>query len=231
MSAHASEGRLALVREDFSTGTRLSAAIVVPSSLVLAVLGPPIAVLLFAHGRMSPPEGHAIGIVFAVFCLGLLPYMIFQLQLRVFYALHDSKTPALIGLATMLVNIAANLVAAHVLGPAHLIAGLGVGFGLANLLGMIIAWRILSRRMHGLDGPAISSSVGRMYAATVPAALLAVLVSLLVDNVVSGARVAAIAILVLGGGGALLVYVLFARSLRITELTGLSRSALSRLGR
>jgi hypothetical protein len=48
---------------------------------------------------------------------------------------------------------------------------------------------------------------------------------------VSGPHVAAVLILVLGGGGALLVYVLFARSLRVAELTGLSRSALSRLGR
>jgi putative peptidoglycan lipid II flippase len=231
MSAHAAESRLALVREDFSTGIRLSAAIVVPSSLVLAVLGPALAILVLAYGRMTPPQGHDIGIVFAVFCLGLLPYMIFQLQLRVFYALHDSKTPALIGLATMSVNIAANEVASHILPPAHLIAGLGVGFGLANLLGMIVSWRILSRRMHGLDGPAISSSVGRMYAATVPAALLALFVSLLVHNIVSGPHVAAVLILVLGGGGALLVYVLFARSLRVVELTGLSRSALSRLGR
>jgi murein biosynthesis integral membrane protein MurJ len=231
MSAHAAESRLGLVREDFSTGTRLSAAIVVPSSLVLAVLGPPLAILLLAWGRMKPPQGHDIGIVFAVFCLGLLPYMIFQLQLRVFYALHDSKTPALIGLATMAVNIAANVVASHVLSPAHLIAGLGIGFGLANVLGLILSWRILSRRVHGLDGPAISSSVGRMYAATVPAALLALFVSLLVHNIVSGPHVAALLILVLGGGGAVLVYVLFARSLRVTELTGLSRSALSRLGR
>ena len=231
MSTHAAESRLALVREDFSTGIRLSAAIVVPSSLVLAVLGPALAILVLAYGRMTPPQGHDIGIVFAVFCLGLLPYMIFQLQLRVFYALHDSKTPALIGLGTMSVNIAANVVASHVLPPAHLIAGLGVGFGLANLLGMIVSWRILSRRMDGLDGLAISSSVGRMYAATVPAALLALFVSLLVHNIVSGPHVAAVLILVLGGGGAVLVYVLFARSLRVAELTGLSRSALSRLGR
>ena len=52
-----------------------------------------------------------MGVVFAAFCLGLLPYMMFQLQLRVFYSLHDSKTPAIIGLATMIMNIAANLIA------------------------------------------------------------------------------------------------------------------------
>jgi putative peptidoglycan lipid II flippase len=172
-----------------------------------------------------------MGVVFAVFCLGLLPYMVFQLQLRVFYSLHDSKTPALIGLVTMSVNIAANVIAAHSLHNTELVAGLGVGFGLANLLGTAIAWRILSRRVGGLDGRAIGGAVARMYAATVPAAMLALLMSLLVDHVVTGARGAALLAIVLGGGGALLVYVLFARSLRITELTSLSRTVLSRLGR
>jgi len=203
---------------------------VVPCSLVLAVLGPAFAVLFLAHGATKPAQGHAIGIVFAVFCLGLLPYMIFQLQLRVFYALHDSKTPALIGLGTMSVNIAANLLAASLLRHADLVAGLGVGFGLANLLGTIVAWRILSRRLRGLDGHAIAGTVGRMYAATIPAALLTVFVSLLVENVVSGPHAAAAITIVLGGGGALLVYILFARSLRITELAGLGRGARSGLG-
>jgi len=231
MSAHAAEGRLGLVRSDFSSGTRLASVIVVPCSLVLAVLGPPIAILFLAHGAMTTRDGHAMGIVFAVFCLGLLPFMIFQLQLRVFYSLHDSKTPALIGLATMTVNIVANLLAVRLVPVGDLVAALGVGFGLANLLGVILAWRILSRRTGGLDGRAIGSTVGRMYAATVPAALLALFVSLLVDNVVSGPRTAAIITIVLGGGGALLVYVLFARSLRITELTGLGRAVMSRLRR
>jgi putative peptidoglycan lipid II flippase len=231
MSAHASEGRLGLVRTDFSAGIRLASAIVVPCSLVLAVLGPPIAELFLAHGATTPAQGRDMGVVFAVFCLGLLPYMVFQLQLRVFYSLHDSKTPALIGLVTMSVNIAANVIAAHSLRNTELVAGLGVGFGLANLLGTAIAWRILSRRVGGLDGRAIGGAVARMYAATVPAAMLALLVSLLVDHVVTGARGAALLAIVLGGGGALLVYVLFARSLRITELTSLSRTVLSRLGR
>ncbi len=231
MSAHAAEGRLALVRTDFSAGIRLASAIVVPCSLALAVLGPSIAIVFLAHGKTTALQGHDMGVVFAVFCLGLLPYMVFQLQLRVFYSLHDSKTPALIGLATMSVNIVANLVVASTLHGTDLIAGLGVGFGLANLLGTVIAWWILSRRMSGLDGRAIGSAVGRMYAATVPAALLALLMSLLVEHIVGGARSAALLAIVLGGGGALLVYVLFARSLRITELTSLSRTVLSRLGR
>jgi putative peptidoglycan lipid II flippase len=166
-----------------------------------------------------------------VFCLGLLPFTIFQLQLRVFYALHDSKTPALIGMATMSLNIIANLVALNVLPQNELVAGLGVGFGLANVLGSIIAWKILSGRLGGLDGRAVGSTLARMHAAAVPAALLAALIGLLVGSFVTGPRSAALITLVLGGGGGLLVYLLFARALQVRELSSVSRTILSRLRR
>jgi putative peptidoglycan lipid II flippase len=222
MSFHAADRRYGLVRQDFSTGIRLAAAIVVPCSLVLAALGPELAEILLGHGGMSPAEARYTGVVFAVFCLGLLPYMIFQLQLRVFYSFHDSRTPALIGLVTMTVNIVANLIALNV-GGRNVVAGLGVGFGLANVVGMVLAWRILTRRLRGLDGYLIGRSLVRMHAATVPAALIAILVGILSSN--------AYVDVIVGGGLALAMYLMFARALRIEEMTSLSRTMLSRLGR
>jgi putative peptidoglycan lipid II flippase len=223
MSAHASERRYGLVRSDFSTGVRLASAIVVPCSLVLAVLGPSLGQLFFSYGHNDAAEGRYVGVVFAVFCLGLTPYMLFQLQLRVFYSLHDSRTPALIGVVTMTVNIVANVLALKLLPNSDLVAGLGAGFGLANLVGTVIAWRILAVRLRGLDGWRIGRSLVRMHAATLPGALIAVVAGML-----SGS---AIVTFVIGGGLALLLYVLFARALRIEELTSLSRALSGRFGR
>jgi putative peptidoglycan lipid II flippase len=223
MSAHASQRRFGHVRLDFSTGVRLASAIVVPCSLVLAVLGPRLGEVFFAHGRTDLQQAHYMGVVFAVFCLGLLPYMIFQLQLRVFYSVHDSKTPALIGLATMAVNIVANLIALGMLPRSDLVAGLGAGFGVANLVGTVIAWRILSTRLRGLDGYRIGRSLVRMHAAALPAALLAMLVGVVTGN--------AYVVVMVGGGLAAGMYLLFARALKIEELTSLTGTVLSRLGR
>jgi putative peptidoglycan lipid II flippase len=229
MSGHASEGRFGLVRSDFSAGVRLGAVIVVPSSLVLAALGPAMALLFFGPGSTGGlQQATYIGVVFAVFCLGLLPFMLFQLQLRVFYALHDSKTPALIGLGTMSVNIVANLVALHTLPRHDVVAGLGVGFGLANLLGTVLAWRILSRRLRGLDGLAIGGTLAKMHAAAIPAALFAVFVGMIVG---SGHRTAAAITTVVGGGGALALYLMFARAMGVRELTRVSGMIRARLGR
>lgn len=224
MSAHASERRFSLVRQDFSMGVRLASAIVVPCSLVLAVLGPRLGVLFFGYGRHTTiADARYTGVVFAVFCLGLLPYMIFQLQLRVFYSMHDSRTPALIGLVTMTVNIMANLIALAVLPKSALIAGLGVGFGLSNVAGLAISWRILARRLRGLDGHVILRSLVRMHAATLPAALAPILIGLMTGSVVID--------VIIGGGLALALYLLFARVLKLEELSSLTRSGMARLGR
>src|SRR5439155_697297 len=83
------------------------------------------------------------GVVFGIFSLGLVPYMMFQLMLRVFYAMHDSRTPMYIGVAVMATNIAASLLALAVLPSGHVVEGLAAAFGLANLVGTVVSWRIL----------------------------------------------------------------------------------------
>ena len=208
--------------------------IVVPAALVLAVLGAAACPeALFGYGSTSIASARYLGEIFAVFSLGLLPYMVFQLQLRVFYAMHDSRTPALIGLVAMAVNIGANLSRPwHVLPPQQVVAGLGVGFGLANLAGAVIAWLVLSRRIGGLDGrrdrPAAWS--GCTLASLAPACY-AIAISLMIGVVLPSGRLGAFVTLVLAGSGGLLLYVMFARAFRVRELAGLTETVTARFRR
>jgi len=229
MSAHAADHRYGLVSDDFSAGVRLSSVIVVPAAVVLAVLGPPLAEVLLGYGSMSFADARYLGVVFAVFSLGLAPYMMFQLLLRVFYALHDSRTPALIGVLTMAVNIAANLIALAVLPPSQVVAGLGAGFGAANLVGAVAGWWILSRRLGGLDGRRIGISLVKMHLSAIPCVLCAAAVTVMVSAVLPAGTLAALIIVALSGSGALLLYVLFAKALGVGELTDLSSTVTARL--
>ncbi len=229
MSAHAADHRYRLVSDDFSAGVRLSSVIVVPAAVVLAMLGPPLAEVLLGYGSMSFADARYLGEVFAVFSLGLAPYMMFQLLLRVFYALHDSRTPALIGVLTMAVNIAANLIALAVLPPSQVVAGLGAGFGAANLVGAVAGWWILSRRLGGLDGRRIGISLVKMHLSAIPCVLCAAAVTVMVSAVLPAGTLAALIIVALSGSGALLLYVLFAKALGVGELTDLSSTVTARL--
>jgi putative peptidoglycan lipid II flippase len=233
MSAHAAEHRLPLVRSDFSTGVRLSSAVVVPAALLLIVLGAPLAEFLFAigHGSTSVAEARYIGEVFGVFSLGLVPYMMFQLMLRVFYALHDSRTPMFIGVAVMAANIAASLLALRLLPAGHVVEGLGVAFGLSNVVGAVVSWLVLRRRLGGLAGHQIASALLRMHLAAIPALLLAWAVTFMVGVIFVSGPVYGLVTVILGGSGGLLLYLLFARALRISEVTDLITTVASRLRR
>ena len=231
MSGHAADRRFDLVQSDFSTGVRLGSVVVAPAALVLAALGPPLAEVLLGWGNTSDASARYLGLVFSIFSLGLVPYMLFQLLLRVFYALHDSKTPALIGVATMVTNAGANLIALAVFPKSEVVAALGAGFGLANVVGTVLAWRVLSRRLGGLAGHQIGRSLARMHAAAVPAAVFALVVAVLIGSVFSTAKSFSALVVVVGGAGALLIYVVAARKLRVTEVTDLMGVVRSRLHR
>jgi len=231
MSEHASARRYSLVRDDFSIGVRLASVLVVPAALYLGLLGGPLAEFLFAHGRTTPDTARYIGEVFGLFSLGLVPYMLTQLQLRVFYSFQDSRTAAFVGLLIMAVSIAGNYIALSVLPRLDVVAGLGVAYGIANLAGAVAGWALLLRRVGSLDGWAIARSLSRMHLATVPGLAFALIVMVGADHVLHNPSATyGLVVTVVGGGGAVLLYALSARALRVAEFGFVARTITAKFG-
>jgi murein biosynthesis integral membrane protein MurJ len=231
MSEHASARRYSLVRDDFSIGVRLASVIVVPTSIYLAVLGGPMAEVLFGYGSSTPPEARYIGVVFGLFSLGLVPYMLTQLQLRVFYSFQDSRTAAFVGLLTMVASIAGALIAKSMLPGPQEVAGLAVAYGFANLVGTVAGWALLLRRVGSLDGWAIARSLTRMHLATVPGLVFALAVMAGAKHIAHDpSAIYGLIVTVVGGGGAIGLFALCARSLRIAEFGFLMKTVAARFG-
>ncbi|MGH3258734.1 MAG: murein biosynthesis integral membrane protein MurJ [Streptosporangiaceae bacterium] len=232
MSEHASARRYSLVRDDFSIGVRLASVIVVPAALYLGVLGGPLAEFLFPYGSAAnPAHARYIGEVFGLFSLGLVPYMLTQLQLRVFYSFQDSRTAAFVGLLTMGVSIAGDYVALSLLPRPDVVAGLAVAYGIANLTGAIAGWALLLRRVGSLDGWAIARSLSRMHLAAVPGLAFALIVMVGAGHVVHDpSSIYGLLVTVVGGGGAVLLYALSARALRVAEFGFVARTIAAKFG-
>jgi putative peptidoglycan lipid II flippase len=232
MSEHATSRRYSLVRDDFSVGVRLAGVIVVPAAVYLGLLGGPLAEFLIAHGSTTVTEARYIGETFGLFSLGLVPYMLTQLQLRVFYSFQDSRTAAFVGLLMMVVSIAASYVAFAMLPRLDVVAGLAVAYGIANLTGTVAGWALLLRRVGSLDGWAIARSLTRMHVATVPGVIFAVFVMIGAGHVTHNPGAAyGFIVTVVGGGGAFALYALSARALRVAELGFVTRTVTARFGR
>jgi putative peptidoglycan lipid II flippase len=231
MSEHASARRYSLVRDDFSIGVRLASVLVVPAAIYLGLLGGPLAELLFSYGSTNAYHARYIGEVFGLFSLGLVPYMLTQLQLRVFYSFQDSRMAALVGVLIMSVGIAGNYVALSMLPRLDVVAGLAVAYGIANLTGAIAGWALLLRRVGSLDGWAIARSLTRMHLATVPGLVFAVAVMIGAGHVVRNPSASYGALVtIIGGGGAVLLYALSARALRVAEFGFLTRTVTAKFG-
>jgi putative peptidoglycan lipid II flippase len=231
MSGHATDRRYSLVRQDFSTGVRLASVIVVPAAVFLGILGAPICELLFAHGSLSVSEARYVGEVFGMLSLGLVPFMVTQLQLRVFYSFHDNRTPGIIGFVMLVVGVIGDLVALNVLPPSQVVVGLGAVYGLVTVVGAAIAWPLLLRHVGSLDGWRITRSLVRMFLATVPGLVWALMVMAVAGSALRQGTFYGLASVIIGGGGAVLLYAFCARVLGIDEFRVLVRTVVGRFGR
>ena len=230
MSGHANDRRYSLVRDDFSKGVRIASVIVVPAAVFLAVLGPPLCELLFAHGSLSARGAQYTGEVFGVFALGLVPFMLTQLQLRVFYSFRENRTPAIIGVVMLLVGVIGALVALNALPATRTVLGLAFAYDLVSLTGAVIAWPLLLRRVGSLDGWRITRSLVRMLLATLPGLVFIFVIIAVIGSFMHQGPLYGLVVTVVGGGGALLLYALCARILGIEEFRTLMRSVGGRFG-
>jgi putative peptidoglycan lipid II flippase len=173
MSRAAAEGRTADVVADLSLGSRLSAVFLVPISVLLTVFGTPVGVALFGLRSANLDGATLLGATLAASAFGLLPYAVTLLQLRVFYALTDSRTPTLIQLFTVAVKIPLLLACPLLLPPDRVVLGLAAANGLSFVAGAVLGQVLLRRRLGRIPTRAVLSTTGRTLLASLAAVLVA----------------------------------------------------------
>ncbi|QFZ24922.1 murein biosynthesis integral membrane protein MurJ [Saccharothrix syringae] len=123
---------------DLSFGNRMSAVLLMPFSALLTVAGVSIGVAVFAHGESTVEDGRQIGTALALSAFGLVPYAITLLQLRVFYALKDARTPTLIQAVIVVVRIALLYGFREFSPPGKLAVGVSIAMSLSFVVGALV---------------------------------------------------------------------------------------------
>ena len=231
MSLAAADDRLGELRRQLDRGLRLTVTVLVPAAVTYVVLGRSIATVIFAHGRVTVPQARFIGEVLAVFACGLVAYSTYQLQLRAFYALQDTRTPALVNLVVNVTAVGLDLLLFAVLPDRHKVLGLAAGQAASYLVGVVVCTRVLARRVpRDSEGHVLRTTLRCLLAVlpgTAVAAGLAGLVELGLGTGLLGAALVLVAAAPLLG----VLFVLVARRLRVHEVDELARPVLRRLGR
>lgn len=226
MSERWSAGHPEGVRALVSRGLRDTAVVILPAAVGLLVLAQPISRLLFEHGAATPRDSVEIGRTLQGFATGLLFFSTFQLLTRTFYAMQDTRTPALVNVVAGIVNIGAALAFIELLDLG--LPGMALAHATSYAVGVCVLLLLLRRRLGSIGGARIARTVAKASVAAIVSAVTAVGVvqawevqgaaSVLVQSAQLG-----VAIMV-----GVLVFVVSALILRIEEVDDLRKAIVRR---
>ncbi len=173
MARAAARNDSAAVIADIGIGARLSSLALLPVTAGLIVLAPAFTVVVFAHGATSISDARLIGTALAWSAFGLVPFAFVMLQLRVFYALQDGRTPTLINIFMVVTKVVLVVLAeASLHGNAAVIA-LNVATSASYTVGAVVGHVLLRRRMGPLGFSAVVTAIAQTALASVVGGLVA----------------------------------------------------------
>ncbi len=227
MSESAKVGDLAQIRSDYSTGLRLTGVAALLAMAGMMAVGPDLTGTLFFTKPMD--ETRAVANITIALLLGLLPFSAQYLGQRVYYAFADAKTPFLIQIPVVLTIIGSSILSDHLLPPKYVALGIAAGLSLAYVVGALLAYFGVNKRVGQLGGRQIMSTLGRAGLATIPAVILGRLCSMGIHAVIGLGPVSQGVSLLCGGFVVVLSYVVFCHLLRVTELAEVTGPILRRI--
>ncbi|ALG14417.1 murein biosynthesis integral membrane protein MurJ [Kibdelosporangium phytohabitans] len=204
LSRAAADGDDRKLIADLSYASRVSAVILVPISAVLTVTGTSVGIVVFSWGASDVNQATRLGESLAVSAFGLLPYALVMLQLRVFYAMKDAKTPTLIMIVMTAVKIPLLYMCEGLLAPEHVVIGVMMVNSLSYVVGAVLgqAWlwlrlgHLKTKRVVGVTlfsvfagglGVAAGLGVAKLMGGFLPqSAALRALLSLIIEGLVAG---------------------------------------------
>ena len=181
------------------------------------MLGPSFTTALFI-GRMTVDEARLVGTTLAWAAFGLLPFAFVMLQLRVFYAMRDARTPTLVNICMVFAKIILVLLAREMLSGNAQVIALNVSTSLSYVIGAVLGHVLLIRRFGRLGFLAVARTVVRIAVAATIAGVVAWGGVYVAHSVAGSGRIGSFLALVLGGIPGIVAFVLAGRALRIREL-------------
>jgi putative peptidoglycan lipid II flippase len=162
LSKQAAEADKAAMRSTISSGLRLMLMLNVPATIGLIVLAEPIVAFLLEHGKFTSHDTAATAAALMFYAPGLLGYSAVKIASPSFYALRDSRTPVIISMASVALNLALNLVLVRVMGY----RGLALGTAIAALFNALALLVLLGRRIGGLDSRRVTIALAKIVVAS-----------------------------------------------------------------
>jgi putative peptidoglycan lipid II flippase len=157
------------MRSTLAATLRAVLFLALPATVGLFVLRELLVELLFQRGAFGETSTQMVAWALAFFALGLPAHSVVEIVVRAFYAMHDTKTPVVVGMGAMVLNVVLSLVFIRVFEAAGWMAlgGLALSNSVATIVEMVVLLLIIHRRLDGLEDRRMASSLARFGLASI----------------------------------------------------------------
>ncbi len=243
MSRSAAVGALHEVSHDVAEGIRLISALLLPCVMFLVAFGPMLGTVFFGFGANRGAPATYTGLVVSVFAIGMLPFGVFYVLSRGWYAVEDTRTPFIITVIYNAIAMPLTFVF-FTIAPSELaVCALALAYGVAYWIAIGIAWTWLSRRLGGLETGLTVRTLVRMGIAAAVSAFVAICLlaawTVVVGNAavsdiyaqLTASQLSSLTALIVGGILTAIAYLGLSHLLRITEVQSVVVSLVGKIRR
>ena len=161
MSESAAREDLTEVAERLRDGLGMLAFILVPIATALFVLGGPLSRVILDHGAMGRADAALVGTVLAMFSLGLPAFSAFLVLTRAFYAMGETRIPALVNASAVAIASISGAVLFVLLDGRWQVPGLALGHTIGFAVGAVMLNRLLSARLGRIGSTRLTGTILR----------------------------------------------------------------------
>jgi putative peptidoglycan lipid II flippase len=216
LSEHAVREEVDALSDRLRNGLKMLGFILLPVAAFLAAVAEPLTELTLRYGVMTPEGGRLVAGVIRAFAIGLPTYSAFLVLTRAFYALGDTRIPALVNLGGVAVSSALGAVLFVELPDVWKVPGLALGHSAGFALAAVILFRMFERRGPRVGEKGLWTSMAR---STSMAVIAFGVMALFTGILPAGSKSEAVVNLLASSAAGALVYLGGMRLLRAPEFT------------
>jgi len=172
-SAQVARGEIDDMRASLASTLRGILLLAIPATVGLILLRQPVVVMLFQRGAFDATSTELTAWALLWYTAGLVGHSVVEILSRAFYALHDTKSPVIVGTAAMALNAVFSFIFPGMFASVGWLplGGLALANSLATALEATILVLLMRRRLKGLNGADIAKGVGQSTLAALGMAL------------------------------------------------------------
>jgi putative peptidoglycan lipid II flippase len=168
-SAQVAKNKINEMRNSLTSTLQAVLILSIPAATGLILLREPIVTLLYKGSAFTSQSVKLVSWALLWYSMGLVGHCLVEVVSRAFYALHDTKTPVIIGVGAMTGNLLLSLLFSAIFSNLGWMqhGGLALANSTATAVESIILLILMKRKINGINGKKITETVIKSISASV----------------------------------------------------------------